>query len=317
MYIGKRGIFMAKNISKKNEDRITMYKECRDKTSRIIKVLDHIICNHEPERRACLNENVGYMWFRRYVQQDIRNERPKENDAVRITKDDWQCWQEKFLRNLTGEEIPAPDGFDEVYEKIAKEVLTQCESDVMSMRYVEELTLRDIAEIRHQSPERVRQIEAHALRKLRRPANRYPLCYGKEYIKAKEELHTAQAEYDAAYEKKWNDVKNLSSQEIQKIREKAVELRLKTEKVRETSVEDMVLNEYEKRLNETTLDDLGLSVRAYNALDRYFLYHDIEPTVANIASLAGKLKNIRGIGRLSVVEISDTMMNLFSIDMNP
>ena len=79
----------------------------------------------------------------------------------------------------------------------------------------------------------------------------------------------------------------------------------------------MFLNEYEKRLNETTLDDLGLSVRAYNALDRYFLYHDIEPTVANIASLAGKLKNIRGIGRLSVVEISDTMMNLFSIDMNP
>lgn len=290
---------------------------CREKTLRILRILDQIIQNNTPVRRACVKENIDYIWFLRYAAQNHDQKSPKERGGARITKDDWGCWQEDFLRDLTGEETPAPDHFDEVFEKITREELRQNEYDVLHMRYVDGLTLRDTGEKLSTSQEHVRQIQSKALRKLRHPRLRYPLCYGKEYIEAKEDLRTAQAEYDAIYEKKENEIRQLSYEKIQELKERAAALKTQTEKLLDISAEELFMSEYERKLAETSLDELGLSVRSYNALNKYLMYKGVDRTAANVADLAGHLNEVRNIGQLCIKEISDVMMKRFSIDMCP
>ncbi len=68
-------------------------------------------------------------------------------------------------------------------------------------------------------------------------------------------------------------------------------------------------------LKNVPLENLGLSVRSYNALYHYFIRHNQSKNVQNVADLAGHLKPSEVFGTTSIQEITKVMMSQFAIDM--
>ena len=140
------------------------------------------------------------------------------------------------------------------------------------MRYQEGLSLREIAEHKHLSSERIRQILAKVMRKLRHPKYRWQLCLGAECVLAE------------------------------------------TKSLRENPDETNLYEALAEKRRKTTLEELGLSVRPYNALYRYFACNHLEKNAESVASLHGHLDLVRGIGRNSEKEIV-AVMKQFGINM--
>lgn len=303
----------VKNMSL-SEKRRSLYNDCLEKTNRILRVLEGILEEGKPENHACKNEQIDYAWFRRFVRQNI-SWQTKQDANVHLTMDDWMCWQEKFLHDLTGEYTPAPEAFDEIFTEIIERNLSPEEQSVLCMYYQDEVSLRQIASVKGKSSERIRQILAKCMRKLRHPSRRWVLCLGRDYETALCELHSAQAEYDAAYMKRQQEIADIGIGRIVELQRKAQSLRKQTEEIEQTSVEDAAVNQCIQQLRETSLSDLRLSVRSFNALTRYCMYHKLEPNAESVAKLHGRLKEVRNIGRKCIEEISEIMMNRFGVDM--
>lgn len=296
---------MGYNVS---ELKLRMYKDCRERVIRILDTIDKIIMGQETEKQACRSSNINYLWFRRFTQQKIDAD-ADTNGRVYINATDWGCWQEDFLRDLTGEHIPRPDGFEEIFEKITKTQLREEEYEVLAMRYQEGMTLEDIGENIGRTAERARQILSKVMRHLRMPQYRLPLCYGLPYDQALEEVHTAQTEYDKLYEQRRKEAISELSKHADNAQQKALDIRIATSHLQAMPLEDLA------NLKNVPLENLGLSVRSYNALYHYFIRHNQDQNVQNVADLAGHLKSVRGLGTTSIQEITKVMMSQFAIDM--
>lgn len=173
-----------------------LYENGLDKVRRLERALRAVTEDGVPVTAACAKENLQYEWFRRFVSQDIDADRDGQKAAVTVTWDDWSTWQEQLLRNTVGEITPVPEGFDEIYRKIAAECLSKEEREVVRLKYEEMLSLEEVAAQMGITANKVRHILAATLRKLRNPYLRWQLCLGADYTKALQELHTAQTEYD-------------------------------------------------------------------------------------------------------------------------
>ena len=150
----------------------TLYTECQNKVERLQNVLEATLVHGIPVSRACKRENINYLWFMRFVKQNIDASEGSEKDRVTVTQKDWETWREDFLRDLTGKETMVPADFDEVYAQLVTE-LDDVEREVLQLRYQEGLSLREIAEHKHLSSERIRQILAKTMRKFRHPRYRW------------------------------------------------------------------------------------------------------------------------------------------------
>lgn len=179
-----------------------LYVNGLDKVRRLERALRAVTEDGVPVTAACAKENLQYEWFRRFVSQDIGADRDGQKAAVTVTWDDWSTWQEQLLRNTVGEITPVPEGFDEIYRKIAAECLSKEEREVVRLKYEEMLSLEEVAAQMGITANKVRHILAATLRKLRNLYLRWQLCLGTDYTKALQELHTAQTEYDQAILKK-------------------------------------------------------------------------------------------------------------------
>ena len=85
--------------------------------------------------------------------------------------------------------------------KCALSTLTEREQNILRYRYVDRLSLAEIGVIIGVNVERIRQIESHALRELRKHKNWYMIEFGLEgYIKRRCEL-----EYERAYQIGYTD----------------------------------------------------------------------------------------------------------------
>lgn len=98
---------------KNRENRMKVYANGKEMLQRISCVMDRVMAG-ETETTACLKENVDKSWLRRFLRSDISIKMEDEEDSsiVEIDCDDWMCWQDQFLTDLTGQEYYAPDGFD-------------------------------------------------------------------------------------------------------------------------------------------------------------------------------------------------------------
>lgn len=170
--------------------------------------------------------------------------------------------------------------------------LTDREKVVIRMRYGEGKTLQEVADVLGIGRERVRQIEAKSLRKLRHPSHSgYILKYGvKAYVEKRiqdaVEARTAaiRLELDEEYDRKYSQKLTELSGEIGTLE---------------------ALADFRMEKLETPIEQLDLSVRSYNCLKRASCN-----TIGDIIEKHPTLDDarmIRNLGRKSIEEISQKL----------
>lgn len=154
------------------------------------------------------------------------------------------------------------------------------ERKVIDYRFAKHLTLKESSEKLGVSAERVREIEAKILRKLRHPVRRHAVAYGLEQLNI---IEDAKKEIEELNEKIFN---------LQSIYDDLME------KLKGYAIQDYIKVQNQAKI---TLEDIGdkLSTRAYNILKR--------AGFENLYDLNGKtrrqLLRIRNMGKTTLDEI--------------
>lgn len=296
-----------------------LYRHGKEMAERLICVADRVMAG-ETESTACMEENVEKHWIRRFVRSDISIDKSHGPDkgTVRVGRDDWMNWQDRFLTYLTGEECYAPKDFDQVYEACVSRACTEQEREVLRLWMQEEMTLREIGGKIGKSQERIRQINARVMRKLRHPSYRLPLMYGWEYLEIMESIHTAQAEYDKAQLAKIQEANENRKDAVRKLKEKREQI----DKELEALANGSQLTDF---ISEVLISDMGLSTRAQNALNRHRVRDKTGNTVwlAPIRTLGDlcklsrdELKGIDNLGTGTVKEIEDVLFQQYGLRLS-
>ena len=161
--------------------------------------------------------------------------------------------------------------------------LGEREQKVLDMRYRKRMTLEETAKEFGVTRERVRQVEARALRRLRLPRYRFVF----DVDKLCNELKEAQAKQSRL------ELENII------LRDK-IETLVKNAKL-EIKIDNEVNAESRRYIPDIDIDDMDLSVRSYNCLAR--------AGIRKLSDLDGKsiqdLMKIRNLGRKCIKEISD------------
>lgn len=163
--------------------------------------------------------------------------------------------------------------------------MTEREKKVIILRYFEQKTLKEVGEIIGVQQERVRQIEAKAIRKMRYKDCHYILTHGvKAYI-------------DNRVDEKVNAILKTRADELEaEYREKLASAYIRDDDDRRTA---------KAKLLSTTVEEMDMSVRAYNCLKRAGCR-----TVGDVLKMYPtyeKAVTIRNLGRKSLEEISEKM----------
>lgn len=158
-------------------------------------------------------------------------------------------------------------------DKLLDQYLTDVEAYVLKLRYVNELKLEDIATLRNVSRERIRQIEAKALRRLRHITYTQSLLLSKQISNKK------------------NEIQSLESQ-IDQIRKK---------------MNEENTHNVEPQSENKSIEELVLPIRAYNALkiSKINTVKDILKSIQNIEIL-----KIRNLGLGSINQVINILQNL-------
>lgn len=175
------------------------------------------------------------------------------------------------------------DGIDYVLSK-----LTERERQVIKFRYEDMMTLGDVGRELSLTNERIRQIEAKALRKMRQPINAGYLLYGIHGYGIRMRRNAAERELRKATEAE----------------RRAKELYAEAEKLTGEGKKQAAMKLYtEEEIADTTIDELELSVRSYNALKRNGISTVLE--LRNLIEKDGEdaLKKIRNLGVKSQREV--------------
>ena len=284
---------MRKNIMS-DEKRSWMMKAkkiCNDYNS----VINAMLYANLFEAKACRGYGVNQHDFRRFLNKlrfdTVSNVLPKnEVDHRHMLSGYERLYLYIFgANNLT--EIPLD--CDETFEEVVR-TLNPRERKVINERWLGEQRLEDVARHLNVTKERVRQIEAKAMRRLRQP-NRYKLLtYGKakydEFQKMREYYskdfvsdYVSQLESDARNHIEYNDVKALY--------ELRDDINNYISKLEEKGIGDP--------RHEMTIAEMDLSVRTYNCLRKAGYKYAYE--------LKGKtysqIMKIRNLGRHSLEEL--------------
>lgn len=158
------------------------------------------------------------------------------------------------------------------------ETMSEREQQVLHKRFVEGYTLKATGLQMGVTPERIRQIEAKALRRIKVPARLQYLTRGHEYMSLRE------------------DVAKLTV-DLEKERARLLYLLANPEKIEISK--DEISNNY-------PLEMLDLSVRSYNSLRR----SGIKTLGEIIIKDEWELRRIRGMGSKSVKEIKEKLQEL-------
>lgn len=169
--------------------------------------------------------------------------------------------------------------------EMAVNTLSEREQWVFGLRYQRDLTLREAGVLLDVGPERVRQIQAKALRKLRTPSRIRLIKYGRTFVETENEVKKLQAEVNAL--------------KVQLLNEK---FRLINNGLTEEEVK-------QADIRSASIYDLNLSVRAHNCLARANI-----KTLGDLIDFCDKyreydswgtfgLSRIRNMGRKSCEEV--------------
>lgn len=158
--------------------------------------------------------------------------------------------------------------------------LSQREREILQYRFKDKLTFDDIAKIYNVTRERIRQIEAKTLRKLRHPNRLKYIKYGVLGV------------INRIREERYNKYKQLERQLIELC------------KVNEMKADKIIKeNELKKKYENDKIEMANFSVRTYNALKRACIN-----TISELSQLSyNDICNIRNLSQRSVNEIIDKL----------
>lgn len=166
----------------------------------------------------------------------------------------------------------------------ALETLSDREQTVLQMRYRDGMTLEEAGREQNVTRERIRQVEAKALRKLRHPARQSMIQWltRDEYL---ELSRLGQAQIESCMEELRRLVGELKSMLLQ-------------EPAPATAPNESILSR--------PIDELNLSVRSYNCLNRAGV-----DTIGDVARMSrGQLMRVRNLGRKCMEEIIEKLKEL-------
>lgn len=176
----------------------------------------------------------------------------------------------------------------------ALETLSERERKIIRMRYYDIMTLEDVAKDFNITRERIRQIEAKAVRKLRHPARKNFILHGYEGGAELKELKVREEELD-------------NREKLIEDREKALQEILERYKPKFDALHiniDTPLEMIQKKVEMAVgIEDMDLSVRSYNCLKRVGIN-----TVLDLINMVEgddylDLIKARNLGRKSLTEI--------------
>ena len=171
-------------------------------------------------------------------------------------------------------------------------LLDEREQSVINWRYKEGKTQEEIGERLGITGGRARQIEMHALRKLRSPWNRRYIANG---------YNGEQYRQQQAQQVKMEEI-------YEGVLEEATTERIEQEKIRREA-EAMMTKE--KNENEISIEDLGLSTHALHCLKRGYIY-----TVSDLCKVSDtQLLRIRHLGPKTLGEIAEKVKEKTGIDI--
>lgn len=282
-------------------ERRALYEVARAKAQQIVDICDGILVSEKTEAQACKDAGKDLSKFRHFCQNAVKNEPTLRHT---IKEDDWSIgWREALLKYITGEDIAAPDNFDEIYKEVCAKALSPQEIKVLDLRN-DGFTFEEIGKNLQVSRERIRQTESKALRILRNPKYRLRLAYGDEYYRVLLERNDAQDRYDRAYLDAGIAAELKSKKQIE---ENMAEMRAKTESLKADTKaildETKDMSPMEIAMTKVRFSDLGLSVRSFNCINRHFGHCD--PTAYEVSLLTYEdLMSVRNLGRRSLEEIT-------------
>lgn len=190
--------------------------------------------------------------------------------------------------------------------------LTEREQQVLRYRYEDGLTLTETGEKINVGQERIRQIQAKALRKLRHPSRSKQILYGAQGYFMLRKLR------EKAYDLECRECELNEKEEKLKAWEELLDARTAADEKLRNALDDKTAEIVAAKKLEIALDDcspieeLDLSVRAFNCLKR-----------ANINMLgeiveayrSGKILKIRNMGRKTADELAKLIKDRTGVDV--
>lgn len=251
-----------------------------------------ILIHNKPRTKACSEQGIDKADLAKFIETlrfDIVSRRIPKNEIDQIHM--LSGWEKLYVQ-MSGvkdlKEIPVD--CDETFEYVIK-TLPKREQLVLKERYIGCLILDDVAAHFNITRERVRQIEAKAIRRLRTPNRWKYIKYGKtayeNFIKMREKAieEASVSEYVSKIEAAAQNM--VDHNDIEAL------------KVLRTEIDNYIHKE--NPLNDEGIEVLDLSVRSYNCLKR--------ANITNLKDLSritySQLMKIRNLGRKSFYEILD------------
>lgn len=308
---------MSREFTKQSEKKKELLDKQIECFKNMIKACEEIK-EGKSETFVCHKYNISRSKFRRIIFDEdlgfehepidlpiIDMEDPYYRDYWRKQWEDY-CWQEKLFCAVFSEyninNVPAD--IDKSVEYVL-ETLPEKEKNVLMYRFKENLTLNEVGEIYNVSRNRIMQIEAKALRKLRHPSRANVLKYG---VEAAEKLATKDEQLEAYREEYYNDIDETIN-EAKKAMVGADLYRLINVRDKANSIIQALSGNNQESGNNPdvfypiSIDDLSLSVRTYNCVRRAG-FECLEDFVGKTVS---QMLDIRNMGKHSFKELSERL----------
>lgn len=241
----------------------------------------------ESVSQACLKAGIDYAVFRRLFLKDgiRRNEEVLINAEPINPQLQFNDWRQDLLYDIFNRrDMYVIDDFDSVFEYVGKNALTEREFDILKRHYVELETLEEIGAAHGVTRDRIRQILAKAIRKLRAPRFSRYFRFGM-VVDYRDQVDKAIDDYVRAISASKKNLKRLKD---------AVHKGLLSDDETE-----LIFDAFPSLTENPKIEDLELSVRPYNCLYRAGI-----KTVSDLVDLApADFFKIRNLGKKSVKEI--------------
>lgn len=262
-------------VGRITDENMDVLSEILDVTKEVSEILSDTVGGKIPLSQACRNRKMDYIRFRRFCERflQVRDGGRHPTDFLPVYE---PSMEEKLYARIFGvseEEALTlmPDDAEETIERILTE-MPEKESDIIKRRLAGE-TLIDIGASYDVSKERIRQLEAKTLRKLRNPAMIRLLTIGVE-----------ESDKSAALREQEMQEKNRMIAEQQRL------------------IDDRTAQTIEKYSN-VYIEELEPSVRLFNVLCRSGVR-----TVGDLLTWDWhRLSRIHNMGKKSLEELRDKL----------